>query len=159
MSAKQDGDQPLELSPEQRFQAVLARFQDHVEQLRAITGLDLQVLGGFMTLQLALAAWLVDHVPKTPAAKWGLLSLSAILTALAVKLFYNSYHRRKEVVASLANTKTALGFLKKGIYLRDTALDAETTFRPWLPWYLVACFMTLAGVAVMIFFGGFEKAG
>ena len=145
--------QPLELTNEQKFQAVLARFRDHVEILRAITQIDLQVLGGFMTLQLALAAWLVDHPPKTCPIKVGLLLLSGILTALSLNLLYNSYRRRKEVVASLKNTKAVLRFGEKGVYLQDKALDAKMPFRPWLPLYFVVCCLMFLMVGAIILFG------
>lgn len=144
----------VDLDQERKFQAVLARFQDHCEILRSMTGIDLQILGGFMTLQLGLAAWLTEHAPKAPTAKWGLILLSGILTTLAVKVLYNSYRRRKEVVASLLNTKKALRFLEKGVYLPDDALDAETKFRPWWPWYVIACCMTFLGVGAIILCGG-----
>jgi hypothetical protein len=146
---------PVELDAERKFQAVLARFQDHSEMLRAITGIDLQILGGFMTLQLGLAAWLTDHAPKTPTAKWGLLLLSGILTTFAVKLLYNSYRRRDEVVASLLNTKKVLRFCDQGVYLPYATLDAETTYRPWWPWYVITCCMTFLGVGAIILRGGF----
>jgi hypothetical protein len=148
----------LTLTSDQRFQALLARFQDHVEILRALTTLDLQIIGGFMTLQLALAAWLIDHTPKTAVARGGMVFLSGILTALTAKLLYNDYRRRKEVVQSLSHAKAVLGFDRPDTYLQEKPLDAPTVFRPWWPWYLVACVLTFLAVAAIIVWGGFERA-
>lgn len=149
---------PLSLSQDQLFQALIARFQDHTELLRSLTVLDLQVMGGFMALQLGLAAWLIDHTPQTQLVRFGLLGITAMLTVLAVKLFYNSYQRRKEVVASLTNTKTALRFGDSDVYLAGKPLDTDTIFRAWSHWYICACVITSLAVSAMILWGGFARA-
>jgi len=146
--------QLLDLNPEQKFQAVLVRFQEHSEVLRALKGLDLQVVGGVMTLQLALAAWSVDHVPATSAGKWGLVWLSFVLTALSLRLLYFNHRRRKEVVEGLDNTLKVLRFREEDIYLRGVALDPKMKFSPWFWSYVVALLTTFAGVFVVILFPG-----
>src|SRR2546421_10564771 len=80
-----------------KFQAVLTRFQDHTETLRALTGFDLQIFGGYITLQLAIGAWLAEH----PATDWGraigLVVLDLVLSGLAGKLLFNNFKRRQEI--------------------------------------------------------------
>lgn len=141
------------LTDDQKFQAALARFQDHVEILRALTGIDLQIFGGYLTLQLGLAAWLAENPPSLWPARSGIFLIDATLSALAVKLLYNNYRRRMEVVASLTNVRAYLGFARSGEYLQGSALDAPTTFRPWWWWYVIGISVTLAGVAIVLFAG------
>jgi hypothetical protein len=141
------------LTQEQLFQAALARFQDHAELLRVQTGLDLQIIGGAMTLQLGLAAWLVEHPPEGAVGKTSLLVLSFTFTFVAIALLYTSFRRRKEVVNSLDRAKRYLRFLEKGAYLPDDELDAPMVFMPWWPLYRIACIVGFLAVASIIVFG------
>ncbi len=141
------------LSEDQKFQAALARFQDHAEILRAMTNIDLQILGGYITLQLGLAAWLGEHPLQNSFARGGLLLIDVTLAALAAKLLYNSYRRRLEVVSSLKNTLAFLRFQEKGAYLIESELDVPTIFRPWWYWYLIGVGVAVVGVSVVLFGG------
>jgi hypothetical protein len=139
------------LTPEQRFEAALARFQDHTEVLRAMTGFDLQIFGGYITVQLALGAWLGEHPPQEWRHALGLFVVDVVLSALAAKLLFNNYMRRKEVVASLGRVLEFLQFRQAGEYLPEKTLDVPTVFRPWWWWYMVGVAFGFIGVAVLIF--------
>lgn len=141
----------FELTPEMRFQAALARFQDHTETLRAVTAVDLQVIFGHMTLMLALAAWVFEHPLKTPSSKGSLLVLAIVVTFVAWRLLGLSNARRREVVASLTRVKVVLRFNAKDYYVKDSALDADATPRWWLSYYLQLAWVALivCGVAIL----------
>jgi len=136
--------------PAQQFEAALARFQDHSEVLRAITGYDLQIFFGYFTLQFALGAWLAEHPVHEPLLAIGLLVADFALAGIAAKLLYNGYMRRREVTRSLLNTIEFLGFRKEGAYLPDKSLDAPTVFRPWWWWYLIGVAGGFIGVAFVL---------
>jgi hypothetical protein len=110
-----------------------------------------------MTLQLGLAAWLVDHPPNGVVEKIGLVTLSATLTGAVMWLLYTQYRRRKEIVASLARIKVFLQFEELGAYIPRQSLDAPMMFKPWWPWYLIACVITFVAVLGIILFGGFQQ--
>lgn len=148
----------LKLDKESKFQAAIARLNIHVETLRSLTDVDLQVFGGFMTLQIGLAAWLAEHAPKTAASKWGLLVLDFILTTLAIILLHNNYLRRGEVIVGLTNVKKALRFSERDVYLDGETLDSETETRSWWPWYLIGCIVAFLAITSILFLGGFQKA-
>lgn len=151
-------DQPiplLDLSQEQKFQAALALFLDQAQLIRDLKQNDLQVVGGFITLQLALAAWLAEHPPMTFWGSLGLFGLSIILSFLSWKFLEKSDRRRAQVVASLRNTKAALRFSQKEIYIKGAALDVQTMFEPSLRLYEGVLFLTILGVGVVIFGGQF----
>ena len=146
----------MTLKPEQKFEAALARFQDHTELLRALTSIDLQVLGGCVTLQFAVAAWVADHPPTHAVGRWGLLFMAFVVTSLATKLLYNNYRRRKEVVDSLGRTKAFLQFGERGAYLPENPLDADAIFRPWWWWYMIAVWSAFASIGFVIFSDAFR---
>lgn len=131
--------------------AALACFQNQTQLLRSLTQIDLQILGGYMTVQLAFAAWISDHPPGTLVAGLALVLIDIVFVALAVKLLYNDYLRRKEVVATLKNVREFLRFNQVGAYLPGKPLDAETPFRPWWPWYLRGIIAVAIGVMIVVF--------
>jgi len=140
---------PLELSPEQRFDALRMRYEDHVELLRYMTRLDLQLFTGFMTIQLALGGWLATG----PITAWlpltGLLALDGALAAVGTILLRNNALRRKEAVATLKNVMGALGFYQPGFYSPGIVINAPGQFRLWGPWYTGAIAVAWGGVMLV----------
>jgi hypothetical protein len=132
------------------FEALSLRYQDQVELLRTMTQVDLRVFSGFLTLQLALGAWVSRNPPGGGLPRLGFLVLDLVLTGIAGKLLYNNYRRRKEVVGTLKNLNEALGFARPGVYLQDRAINAATTFRPWWWWYLIGLLAAAFGFAVIL---------
>jgi len=152
----QDEPMPLlDLSQEQKFQAALALFLDQAQVIRDLKQNDLQVVGGFITLQLALAAWLAEHPPMTFWGSLGLFGLSIILSFLSWKFLEKNHRRRAQVVDSLRNTKAALRLSQKEIYIKGAALDVQTMFEPSLRLYVGVLLLTILGVGVVIFGGQF----
>lgn len=141
----------FERNPNQKFQAVIVRFQDHVEMLRGLTRIDLQLLFGYMTLEFAFGSWLVKNPLEDTATRIGLIGLNSTLFFMAIKLMYNNYRRRSEVVSSLKNVLDYLGFRSEGVYLKNKALDAESKYRPWWWWYVIGCFVTYLSTSYIIF--------
>jgi hypothetical protein len=157
---QRDHTPTITLSDEQKFQAMLVRFQDHTETLRTMSTIDLQVFGGYITLQLALSAWLAEHSPTTVGAHLGIFLVDLALAGLSAKLLYNSYIRRKEVLESLTNILMVLRFRINDFYLSGTSLDSKTKFRPWWYWYLVGIGVGVIGVNLVLWGspGTFPKA-
>ena len=133
------------------FKALSLRYQDHVELLRTMTHIDLRIFSGYITLQLAMGAWLATNRPSDFLVQIGLFLIDLVLAGIAAKLLYNNFRRRKEAVGTLKNINEALGYTETGVYLPEKSINVETTFRPWWYWYLVGVFACVAGIALILF--------
>lgn len=135
------------------FEALKTRYEDQVTLLRSITQLDSQLFTGYMTLQLALGAWLSSHPLTRLRMQVGLLLIDLTLCFITSWFLYGSYKRRLEIVTTIKNICDALGFTEKGIYLREKAINPETRLRAWGYWYIAGVWVTAVGI-VLIIFGG-----
>lgn len=145
---KQDA-QPIDLDSSQRFDALKMRYQDHVELLRYLTGLELRLFSGVITIQVAIGSWLATSPIESSATLFLLLALNFVLVACGIVLFINNILRRKEAVETLENINLALGFDTRGYYLADRALNAPSKRRVWGPWYIAGIVIAFIGVAVI----------
>ena len=143
----------VDLSPEQKFEVLKMRYQDHVELLRSMTQVDLQVFGGYMTLQLALTGWLAEHPPRGLLPKVGIFLIDSALALIAARLLRNSTLRRKEAVATLTNIMHAFSLFRPGVYVQGCAINVKREFRLWGPWYVLGVVVGIVGVALVLFAG------
>ncbi len=132
------------------FEALKLRYEDHVELLRTLTALDLQIFTGYITVQVVLGGWLTQYPVRDILLKIGLVLIDLTLSGVAGWLLYNNYKRRTEVVGTIKNLNDALGFTKPDIYLQGKAINAPTTFRPWVYGYLVGVVAGAVGVGLII---------
>jgi len=141
--------EPVALTPDQRFDALRMRYEDHVELLRVMTGLDLRLFSGLMALQLALGGWLATN----PIAEWlplaGVLGLDGALAFIGAILLRNNALRRREAVATLKNVMTALGFYRAGFYASGITINAAGGFRLWGPWYIGGIVVAYVGLILV----------
>ncbi len=143
----------MELTEEQKFEALKLRYTDHVELLRSITKLDVQLFSGYITIQLALGAWLASHPIDGNWPKIGIILIDIVLAVIASKLLWNDYKRREEVVGIIKNINEALNFNKIGAYLPDIPINVKTETRPWHKWFFVGITVGVLGI-IMVTFGG-----
>ena len=140
---------PIDLDPSQRFEALKMRYEDHVELLRFMTGLDLKLFSGVMTIQVALGSWLATKPIESATTLVLFLALDGIIAAFGAVLLRNNFLRRKEAVETLKNINLALGFTTRGFYLSDRAINATGEFRPWGPWYTAGIVIAFIGLSVV----------
>jgi len=138
------------LSPEQKFEALIIRYQDHVELLRMMTKIDLQIFGGLLSIQLTLGSFLSINPPKTLAAMAGILLVDAVLSTIASILLRNNALRRKEAVGTLKNVMSALGYYQIGVYIPDKAINESGKLRLWAPLYITGIIISYIGLGVVI---------
>jgi len=141
----------FELDQEKKFEALKLRYTDHVELLRTMTKLDLEIFGGYITLQLALGSWLSQNYPKHLWGKLGILLIDLALSVIAFVLLRNSAKRRVEAVETLMNIQSALGYDRVGVYLPDKAINADYTYRPWKHWFYLGIAAGFAGIIILLF--------
>ena len=68
------------------FEALKVRYEDQVKLLRFMTQIDLRIFSGYMTLQLALAAWLAANPPSGIFATIGILIVKVMVKLLLLRL-------------------------------------------------------------------------
>jgi len=139
-----------------KYDALKFRMTDQVGLLVKMSEIDLKIFIGYITLQLALGAWLVTKQDLLPSSEEqrlislvGLFILDIVLAGLAGKFLFNNYKRRSEVVETVKNLNEALGYNKPGVYI-DKAINSNTHFRPWWYWYLVGIISGVIGIALIM---------
>ena len=143
----------MELTNDQKFEALKLRYADHAELLRFITKLDVQLFSGYITLQLALGAWLATHPINGIWPKIGVIVIDIVLAVIAYKLLWNDYKRREEVVGIIKNINDVLNFNKSGAYLSDSPINVQTETRSWHKWFFVGIVVGVLGI-ILVTFGG-----
>ncbi len=83
------------------FEALRVTYEQQVQNLRAMTDIDLQVFTGIMTVQLVLGGWDAEHPLGNFWLKFGFLTIDVTVVFVAAALLVNNYRRRKEVVETL----------------------------------------------------------
>jgi hypothetical protein len=149
------GNQPMReaIYRGHEFEALKMRYEDQVTLLRSITQLDAQLFTGYITLQLALGAWLSSHPITKLGMQIGLLLIDLVLCFITSKFLFSSHKRRLEIVITIKNICEALGFTEKGIYIEDKAINPQTRLRAWGYWYIAGAWVTAVGI-ILIIFGG-----
>jgi hypothetical protein len=143
----------MELTQQQRFEALKMRYEDQVKLLRFMTKLDAQIFGVYFTLQLAFGSFLVRLAPPPYfGSRIGIATIDFTLALIAFIFLHNNFRRRKEAGATLKNVMTAIGFYEAGIYL-STPLNAASKYRAWGPWYVAGIVLAFAGVMLVLFTG------
>lgn len=143
----------MDLTPEQKFEALKMRYEDHVELLRFNARQDMEIFGGYIALQGFLAGFLAKIV--TPLNIWikvGICFIDLSLTIIAFVFLRNNTGRRKEVLKTLHSVMSAIGFDKPGVFA-DTAINPEYKFRAWSPWYFTGIWVIFLGVNLILFLG------
>ena len=109
------------------FEALKCRFKDQTELLYRITLLDLRIFTGYLTLQIALGAWIATHqtISSSLTVCAGLLLIDCSLAVIAIAFLYYNSERRLEVVETVKNCNEALGFEELGVYLHNRPLNAH----------------------------------
>ena len=135
------------------FEALKCRFENQTEQLYRMTLIDLRVFTGYITLQLALGAWIASHSSDFSGIilRVGLMLIDLVLAIVAWALLYMSRKRREEVVGIVKNCNTALGYEEPGVYLEGKALNVHMKFRPWAGWYYAGIIVGVVGLAFVLF--------
>ena len=117
---------------EWRLELARYRHENATEHLYRLTTLDLKVASGYLSLQLALGAWLSQGRAQVHPP-WGLCMLNFALLFAAYSVLLNTYVRRREFVGIAKNCAHVLGFEADGVYLKAASLN-NTVRRPgWIP--------------------------
>lgn len=134
------------------FEALKMRYEDQVELLRTMTKLDIQVFSGYVTIQLALAAWFGAHGLKSLPIKIGMFSLDLAFSGIAALFLWSHYQRRIEAIETVKHLVQALGFTEKDVYLKGSAINAPATkSRPFWQFFVGGIIVFTLGIGWIIF--------
>lgn len=133
------------------FEILKLRFEDQTSLLRKMTEIDLQVMTGFATVQLVFSAWLSQAKISSCEIKLGFLIITVIFSLLTIKILYNNYQRRNEVVSTVKNLNSALGLSDADIFITGKAINAKTKYRPWFWPYIVGVICIACGTLIVLF--------
>ena len=126
-------------------------FESRSAELRAETEIAFRLMGGFVTLQLALATWLASNPPTTRSGQWGVFLLNLLLGVFAGLFIWRNYGRRQEIISTLSNVADVWKLRTPGALLSDRALLAEPYGHSWRTLYLILIFFFCAIQAIPIF--------
>ena len=143
----------LELDKEQRYDALKLRFQDQVELLRFLMRIDLQIVFGYITLQLLLAGWVANHPVDRFWPKLGIFIVDLAMLFATLRILWSSRLRREEVVQTVKNCCRALGYEESGVYGIPVGLNAHTARKRWWLPFLTAIAASTVGVGLVLFLG------
>jgi hypothetical protein len=140
----------MNLSSDQRFEAIKYRHEDQARLLLAISTNELKIYGSFLTLQLTLGGFLTQVSIPSNYDKIGLFAIDLSLAFVTFKLLVNLYNRRKEVVKTLKNCNEELGF-HTPVEPSNIPINTPTKDRTSLFWFSVGLLTTLIGIIVIMF--------
>lgn len=133
------------------FDALKLQFETQTLLLRTLTDIDLRIFTGYITVQLLLGGWLSRYSPQNLWLKMGIFVIDLTLTGIAYWLLNNNYMRRKEAATTVGNLNEALGFMEPGIYIQGKAVNAPTSFRPWVYGYRIGLLAGVIGIMFILF--------
>lgn len=141
----------LILNDANKYDALKMRYKDQVELLRNIANNDLRIFSGYLTLQVALGAWLTTNRPTETIYGIGLMVIDVMLAFIVSMLLYYDSKRRNEVVKTVKNINSVLGFEIPDMYQQGITINAPTKYKPWFIPYIVGVYISVCGVGLMLF--------
>ena len=131
-------------------QILLAKYNDHAQDLRHRSQLDISFLSGYITANFILGGFIY----KNPInAYFHKIAFILSFTLCILLLIIRNYIRHKVVVKIIQNINIALRFNKAGIYYKNKINpDINKRTKYWLPIYITLIMFTLIGQIIIIFF-------
>jgi hypothetical protein len=136
-----------------RCEILTTRYREHAAYLRDLNQYDLRVVGGFLTIQLALASWLTIQAPGGLIAKIALFVIDLALLAVCLQIIHANRRRRGEIRSTIVNLNEAFGLYEPGVYLSGKAIDMRPPHIARFIRFDVVCWVGVVGVALALFAG------
>ena len=106
-----------------KLMVVLEVYKTHAELLKAMTQIDLRIMGGYITIHIVSAGFILSHNGIFGGwALFGIVTMSTVVFIIAYKFIALSFIRRGEVTQIIKNANVALGLRKKDFFLREKRL-------------------------------------
>lgn len=106
-----------------KLMVVLEVYKTHSELLKAMTQIDLRIMGGYITIHIVSAGFILSHNGNFGGwALFGIVTMSTAVFIIAYKFIALSFIRRGEAARIIKNTNVALGLREEGLFLRKKRL-------------------------------------
>jgi hypothetical protein len=140
------------MTDEQRFEALKLTAAEEATNLRFETTTAHTLVTAFATLELALAAWVVNSHGLTDCARYLLLALNAAFGVIIGRLIFLNYQRREGIAHTLDQVVSALDLRRSGAYLPGQVVWHGEFKSPWKWWYigLIALFCCAQVVPLLL---------
>ena len=133
-----------------KIDALRIGYENQVGYLKLMSDVDIKLFFGYITIQLALANWIVTHPLETNSLKFAMLILDGSLAAVSCMLFWLNHRRRVYATKVLENFSRELGFLDTNNFEIETELQESPPVRPWFWLYVISVVVAAIGVCLII---------
>ena len=136
-----------------RREILETRYKEQAAHIRDMNQYDLRVFGGFLTIQLVLASWIVAHPINSIYGTFSVLAIDSALLVVCLKFIAANRRRRDEIRTTILNINEAFGLYAKDIYLPGKAINPPAPPASRFIWFHVGCWVGFLGV-VLALLGG-----
>ena len=140
----------LPMDNKDRIEAAKAYYQQQVIILGTITRVDMQIITGYLAIQLLVGGWLAKTSPIPSRVQLGLFILEVCLTVSTLSVFWHSRTRRKEISETIRHLNKALGYSSRGAYVAGEMIQEPRKTHFWFPWFCTAVLGGFVGFVVVL---------
>jgi hypothetical protein len=138
------------MTPEQ-IEVLKLVYTEEGQNLRFETSTAQRLMTYFVTVELALGAWIASAGPLQVPARWTVFLLNLGFGACVAYLIVLNYRRRLEVVMPMRHALEALQLTAVGAYLPDRPIHSWKVNASWRNWYLVLVVLFCTAQAVPMY--------
>jgi hypothetical protein len=140
------------MTADQKIDVLKLVYTEEGENLRFETTTAQNLMRYFITVELALAAWIAGSGALVDAtAKWIVFLLNLLFCGCVAILIIRNYLRRLEIVTPLRNALEALELTTPGTYLPEREIHSWRFNASWRNWYLALIALFCGAQALPIF--------
>ena len=141
------------MTPDQKIDVLKLVYTEEGENLRFETTTAQNLMRYFITVELALGAWVAgSRALPDRHTQWIVFLLNVLFCSCVAVLIIRNYVRRREIVTSLRNVLEALELTTAGAYLAAREIHSSRFNASWRNWYLLLIALFCGAQAVPIFF-------
>lgn len=140
------------IPPEQQIEILKLVYTEEGQNLRFETETAQRLMTYFVTLELALGAWIASAGSLDEHARWAIFGLNAVFGLCVAILVRLNYRRRDEVVTPLRRALRALRLAEEGAYLSGEPIHAWEVNVSWQPGYRVLIALFCAAQALPLYY-------
>lgn len=139
------------MTPEQKIDVLKLVYTEEGQNLRFETSTAQRLMTYFITVELALGAWVASAHPFDERARWAVFLLNAAFGACIVILIVLNYRRRLEVVMPMRRALAALKLTEVGVYHPDEPIHVWKVNASWRKGYIWLVLLFCAAQALPLF--------
>lgn len=140
----------LYLDEKNRFEAAKTCYQQQATVLATMTKVDMQIINGYLAIQLLVTGWTAKEPVGSIGVRIGLSLIEVVLTMVAFGLLRNSKMRRGEVSLVVRKLNIVLGYSVEGAFLKGDIVQPFFDTHYWFSWFIAAMIGSLLGIGCIV---------